>query len=131
MKEVMLRSRTGNSNEGVNNHSENVCRTVKPTSYPSRKFATAHLHELITKLISESSLSEKNEANDHKDKPDSDSTFLVNSTSTNSINPGDIIKLMSIPDEDKAISNKKQAAFSNEVTMNGKTYRDFSQHVIY
>ena len=38
---------------------------------------------------------------------------------------------MCMPDKGKDTSNKKQASFSNEVTMNGKTYRECSQHVIY
>ena len=38
---------------------------------------------------------------------------------------------MSTPDENQAASNKNQAAFSSEITMNGKTYRDCIQHVIY
>ena len=92
MKVVMLRIRTVNSNEVVDSHS-------KPTSYPPRKFTTAHLHEILTELISESSSSEKNEADDTKDEPDSESKFFVNSTSANAIRPGDIHKLMSIPDK--------------------------------
>ena len=58
MKEIILRSRTGSYNDGANNHSRNVYKTVKPPSYPPRKFNAAHLHELLTKIILESSLSE-------------------------------------------------------------------------
>ena len=87
------------------------------------------MHELLNELISDSSLSEQNEVDAPKDKPDSESTFLVNSTSSNEINPGDIRKLMFAPVKNKAISNKKQTACSNEVTMNGKTYRDCSHNV--
>ena len=35
---------------------------------------------------------------------------------------------MSTPGKSKAISNKNETAFSNESTMHGKTYREFSQH---
>ena len=77
-------------------------KTVKPSYYPPRKFTTAHFHELLTELISESSLSENNEVNAPKDEPDSESTWLVNSTSSNSINPGDGCKLMPTPDKGKA-----------------------------
>ena len=56
---------------------------------------------------------------------------MVNSTTSNSINPGDVRKLMSTPGKGKDTSNKKQKTFSNEVTMNGKTYWEYSQHVIY
>ena len=61
MKAIILRSRTKSPNDGANNHSKNVYKPVKPPSYPPRKFTTAHLHELLTELILESSLSEQNE----------------------------------------------------------------------
>ena len=51
IKEVILRSRTENSNDGVNNHSKNIYKTTKPLCYPSRKFNKAQLHELLTDLI--------------------------------------------------------------------------------
>ena len=104
---------------------------VKPPSYPLRKFTTAYLHELLTKPISESSLSKKNELYVAKYEPYSESTWLVTSTSPNITSPGDILKLMSILDKGKDTSNKKQIAFSNEVNMNGKTYRECGQHVIF
>lgn len=121
MKAVTLRSRTRNSNDGVNNHSKNVYKIVKPPSYPPKKFTTAHLHELLTEIISEYSLSEQKEVDGTKDDPDSESTLVLNSTPTNAINPGDIRKLTSTPAKGKATSNKKQIAVINEVTMNGKT----------
>ena len=62
MKAITLRSRTRSPNDGENNHSQFFCKPTKPPSYPPRKIATAHLHELFTGLISESSLSEQNEA---------------------------------------------------------------------
>ena len=89
------------------------------------------MHELFTELISESSLSDQNELDSPKDTPYSESILLVNSTSANDINLGDIRKLMFIPDKVKATSNKKQESFSNEVTANGKTYRECSQYAIY
>ena len=58
MKAIMLRIRTGSPNDGSNNHSKNVYKTIKPPSYPHRKFTTVYLHELLTELISESSFSE-------------------------------------------------------------------------
>ena len=85
MKVVMFRSRTVNCNDGTNNHSKNVYVTVKPSSYPPRKFTTAHLHVLLTELTSESSLCEENGVDATKDDPDSDSALLVNSTSANGI----------------------------------------------
>ena len=60
MKATMLRSRTGSPNDGVNNHSKNVYKSLKPPSYPRRKLTTAHLHVLLTELILESSLSDQN-----------------------------------------------------------------------
>ena len=47
-----------------------------------------------------------------KDELDRDSTLLVNSTSANSINLGDICNIMSMHDKVKATFNKNQAAFS-------------------
>ena len=38
---------------------------------------------------------------------------------------------MSSSENGKATSNKKQTALINAVTMNGKTYQEYSQHVIY
>ena len=58
-------------------------------------------------------------------------TFLLNSSSANAINIGDIRKIIPIPDKGKATSNKKKEAFSEEFTMNVKTYREFSHYVIY
>ena len=52
MKAVVLRSRTVDSNDDVNNHNKNVYKTVIPLSYPPRKFTKAHLHEILTELIS-------------------------------------------------------------------------------
>ena len=65
-----------------------LIKSLKPHSYPPRKFTKAHLHEILTKLISESSLSEQNEVCDPKDEPDSESTLLVKYASANAINPG-------------------------------------------
>ena len=107
MKLVMLRSRTVNDNEGVNNHSKNSYKTTKSPSYLSRKFIKAYLHELLTKIISESSLSEKNEVDATVDDPDSESTLLANSASSNAMNLGDICKIISTPDKGKATYNKK------------------------
>ena len=61
IKVVILRSRTGNINEGVNKHGKDGCTTVKKSSFPPRKFTKANLHELLDELISETSLSEQNE----------------------------------------------------------------------
>lgn len=36
---------------------------------------------------------------------------------------------MPMPDKVNSTSNKVQAAFSNEFTINGKTYRECSQHM--
>ena len=55
---------------------------------------------------------------------------MVNSTSNNAINPGDVRKFTCAPGKSKDTSNKKQTCFSNKVTTNGKTYRESSQHVI-
>ena len=52
MKKVILRSRTGNCNNGTNNHSKNIYNTVNPPHYPPSKFTTAHLHEILTEIIS-------------------------------------------------------------------------------
>ena len=53
----------------------------------------------------------------------------MNSTSTNAINLVDIRKLMSTSGKSKGVAVNKQTAFINEVTINGKTYRECSQHV--
>ena len=57
--------------------------------------------------------------------------MLVDSTSANAVSPGDILKLMSIPDNSNATSNKNQTAFSSDLILNSKTYRKCSQHVTY
>ena len=69
MKTVILESRTGNFNDGKNNHSKNVYKPVKTPSYPTSILTIAQLHQLLTELISESSLSEKNDVDDNKDEP--------------------------------------------------------------
>ena len=82
----MLRSRTGNRNEGVNKHSKYGYKTVKHPHVPSKKFIKAHLYKFFTGLILETYLSEYNKVDVPKDEPDSDSSLLVNSTSANTIN---------------------------------------------
>ena len=89
------------------------------------------MYELLSELISETSLSDDNETAIPEGDQDPESTLLVNSTSANAINPGDLRKLMSEPGKNKGAVVKKQTAFDNEVTINGKTYRKCSQHVIY
>ena len=84
MKVFMLRIRTGNFNDRTNDHSKNVYETVNPPSYAPRKITTTHLHEVLTEVILESSLSEHNEVDATNDEPDSESTLIVNSTSANS-----------------------------------------------
>ena len=64
-KVVILRSKTGNSNDGVNNYSKNIHKTVKPPYYPLRKLNKDHLNDLLTEIISEYSLSENNEVDAH------------------------------------------------------------------
>ena len=66
MKAFMLLSRTADSNDGVNNHNIFFYQTLKPPSYPPMKFTKALMHEILTELISESSLSEKNEVDTPK-----------------------------------------------------------------
>ena len=107
-KAVILRSRTGNLNEGVNKHSKNGCKTVKAPYFSLRKFTKDNLHGLLAKIIS-IFLSEHNEVDVTKDEADPDSTLLVKATSANATNPGDIRKLMSTPGNSKVISNKKSS----------------------
>ena len=45
IKSVTLRSRTGNHNEGVNKHSKDIHKTIKPPSSPSSKFCLRVLSE--------------------------------------------------------------------------------------
>ena len=120
MKAVMLRSRTVNSNDGVNNNNKNVYKLKKLPSFPPMIFTKAHFHELLTELTSESSLSEQNEVDAPKDELDSESKLLVKSASANAINPGDTRNIISTHDKGKATSNKTQGAFSNDVTINSK-----------
>ena len=107
MKAITLRSRTGSCNDGSNNHNKNVYKTVKPSSYPPRKFTTAHLYELLTELISEHSFSKKNEVDATENESNVESTMLVNTTSANAVSPGDIRKIMPAPDKRNATYNKK------------------------
>ena len=116
MKVVAFRSRTGNRNEVANKHNKDGYKTLKPPSVPSMNFTKAHLHELLTGIILETSLSEQNEEDITKDEPDSESTLIVNYTSNNAINPGDMRKLMHAPGKSKAVSNNKKTALINEIT---------------
>ena len=117
MKAIILRSRTGNRNEENVNRNKDSYKSVKPPSYPRRKFTKANLHELLSELISENSLSDDNEPDAPVANQDSESTLLVNSTSANAINPGDIRKVMSTPGKNKDVAVKKQAA--HELAMSG------------
>ena len=119
MKAIILRSRTGNRNEETINRNKDGCKSVKPPSHLRRKFTNAHLHELLNELISETSPSDENEPEAPVPNQDSESTLLVNSTSANAINPGDISKIMSTPGKNKDVAVKKQAA--HELTMSGNT----------
>ena len=107
MKAIISCSRTGSGKEGATNHSKNGCKSIKPLSFPPRKFTKAHLHELFSKLISETSLSDDNEPVIPAANQDSKSALLVNSASANTINPGDIRKLMSAPGKTKEVAVKK------------------------
>ena len=57
----------------------------------------------------------------------------MNYSSDNSVNPGDIRKLISTPGKSKASPNKKdnRKVFSNEVTTTGNIYFEVGQHEIY
>ena len=79
------------------------------------------MYELLAELISETFLSEKNELDAPEDEPNSESTWLVNSTFEKTVNLGDICKLTPTTEKSKAVSNKKQTAFTNKITMNGMT----------
>ena len=54
----------------------------------------------------------------------------MNSTYENTVNIRDIRKLISAPVKSKAISNKKETAFNEEITMNGKNYRECIQNAM-
>ena len=61
-----------------------------------------------------------------------ESTLLVNSTSANNINPGDIRKLMSTPKQVKPIPTiAKKVSLKSELNINGKTYLEAGKYVIY
>lgn len=107
MKAIILLSKNGSGNEGVANHNKNSCKSVKPSSFPPRKFTKAHLHELLSELISENSLSDNNETTIAEGDQDPESTMLVNATSTNTINPGDLCKLIFEPNKNKGVVVKK------------------------
>lgn len=123
-KAIILRRRTGSCNDCANNHSKNIYKTIKPPSYPPKKFSAAHLYYILTELISESSFSEQNEVDATKDDPDLESTLLVNSTFASMASPGDIRKIMYTPYKSKATYNNKQTAFSRDISLNGKNYRE-------
>ena len=61
-----------------------------------------------------------------------DSTSLVNSTTENKINPGDIRKLMSTPSKvNPTPLSTKNIAYKSEININGKIYREVGNHIIY
>ena len=72
MKTFMLRSRNGNSNEVLNKNNKDIYKTVKPPSFSPMKFTKSHLYEILTKLISETSLFEQNEVDVPKDEIESE-----------------------------------------------------------
>ena len=79
----------------------------------------------------DTSFSDTNEVDNDEIETYSESALLTNFTFYNSVNPENIRKLMSAPGNCKDSFNKKEnrTAFSNEVTMNGKTYREVGQCV--
>ena len=57
--------------------------------------------------------------------------MLVNSTTVNKLNPGDIIKLLYIADTGKyAPSSTEKILNKSEININGKIYREVQKHVI-
>ena len=120
MKAIILRSKNRSGKEESTNYIKNGCKSVKPPSFPPRKFTKVHLHELLSELISETSLSDHNETAIPEADQDPELTLLVNSASANAINSGDLCKLMPGPSKNKGVAVKKQTAFANEVTINGK-----------
>ena len=76
-------------------------------------------------------LSEQNEADTTKEEPGSGSALFVNSTSANTLCPGEIRKIMPTTNKIKATSNNNQIAFSSDFNLNGNSYRECSQHLIY
>ena len=100
MKAVFLKGRnsckTANSLNKKNPNNSSY-RTHKPSSHNTKLFSKANLHYLLNKLIVESN-EEGNDPVVTEDIPDNnESILLVNSTITNKLNPGDIMKLLCVP----------------------------------
>ena len=126
-----MRSRNESWNERINKNYKDGYNTAKRPSFTHRKFTKANLRELLAEINSETYVSEQNNEYIAEDKADSESKFLVNATSANAINPGDILELMHAPRKGKCVPKRNQTALSNEVTMNVKTNREVNQHSTY
>ena len=71
IKTVLLRGRNGSLSERINKYNKDDCKTAKPPSFAHKKYTKANLHELLAELISETSVSEKNDEDISKDVSDS------------------------------------------------------------
>ena len=112
MRSILLKGRNATTNSDINSVNRfnktksNECEFVMPLSCKGKHFARANLHEFLSDLFKDNDAYEDADAGieDSIEVNESEFIFLVNSTLTNNINPGDIRKLMSATDKVKPIS---------------------------
>ena len=107
MRSIFLKGRDAQHNSNLNSgsrfnksHSNNY-ETVRLLSCKGKHFARANLHEFLSDLFKDNDACEDADAGieDSIEVNESEFIFLVNSTLTNNINPGDIRKLFSTPEK--------------------------------
>ena len=107
-------------------------KTIKHPSYNGKPFTKANLHEHLNEFIVEINKSEDHVVVTEDVIDNNDSTLLVNSTTENKINPGDIRELMSTPSKgNHSPSSTKKILCEPEININGKICREAGKHIIY
>ena len=133
LKAVLMISRNSSqgSNSSNNNHSNSSYKPVKPPSHPKKPCTKANLHELLTKLIAESNECDSDTSNNEGAQQENESAMLVNSTTAKAINPGDIRKLMSTPNNSTGDQSKKKVICKSEIVIDGVTCRKVNACATY
>ena len=86
-----------NNISNISKYNKSSYKLIKYPSCNGKHFTKANLHELLNELIVESNEYEDDSVATEDVIDNNDYTLLFNSTTSNKINPGDIIKLMSTP----------------------------------
>lgn len=129
MRSIFLKGRNAvpnsyiNSGNRFNKTKSNACKPARPLSCKGKPFAMPKSYEFLSNFLldddayedADTGIEDAIEANESK------SNLLLNSTSANNINPGDIRKLIYAPNKGKPSPTiAKKVTFESELNINGE-----------